>query len=201
MGSGQGSGTESSKTRTAILDAAEQLMMEQGYAAVSSRRVADRAGVNSAMVYYHFGTMDDLFIALFRRGADQSFERQARALSSAQPLWALWESIHDQSHTALTMEFIALANHRKAIRSEISKYSRRFRTMQLDAVSKLLEGYGIGPDICSPITMILMLSGISRFLLMEEAFDLFTGHEETIALVEKHLRDIEGERQSGPGAG
>jgi AcrR family transcriptional regulator len=191
----RGTTAESARTRAALLDAAEQIMMEEGYAAVSSRRVASRAGVNQGLVYYYFGTMDDLFIALFQRGADQSFHRQAEALSADQPLWRLWELIHDQPRNALTMEFVALANHRKAIKSEISSYSQRFRKMQVDAVCLIFKEYGVPPEVCTPTQLVLLMSSISRFLLMEEAFGIDTGHDEMIRLVEKYLRDIEGERR------
>ena len=83
-------GAEDSKTRLALLDAAQRLMLEQGYAAVTSRQVAARAGLKPQLVHYYFRTMDDLFLALFRRGAEQNLERQARALASPQPLRALW---------------------------------------------------------------------------------------------------------------
>jgi AcrR family transcriptional regulator len=188
-------GAEDSKTRAVLLDVTERLMLEEGYAAVSSRRVAKEAGLNAALVYYYFGTMDELFIALFRRGADRSLELQAQALASDQPLWALWELTHSLSNTALTMEFVALANHRKAIRAEIVCSSNRFRSMQVGAMSSVLEGYGVDPKSCPPVTAMLLMSGISRFLLMEEAFGIDTGHAETIALVERYLRRLEGERR------
>jgi AcrR family transcriptional regulator len=195
MASGRRVGAEDSKTRAVLLDVTEQLMLEEGYASVSSRRVAKEAGLNAALVYYYFGTMDELFIALFRRGAERSLERQALALASGQPLWALWELTHSLTNTALTMEFLALANHRKAIRSEIVSYSERFRSMQVEAMSTALEGYGIDPECWPPVTVMLLMSGISRFLLMEEAFAIDTGHAETIALIERYLCQLEGERR------
>ena len=64
-------GTETSKTRAALLDAAEKLMLEEGYAAVTSRHVAAKAGLKPQLVHYYFRTMEDLFLALFRRRAEQ----------------------------------------------------------------------------------------------------------------------------------
>ncbi|WP_329407065.1 TetR/AcrR family transcriptional regulator [Nocardia vinacea] len=189
------SDAEDSPTRSALLDAAEQIMREEGYAAVSTRRVAARAEANSALYHYYFGNMDNLFIELFRRGADRSYQRQLEALASPQPLWALWEAIHDQSHTALTMEFVALANHRKAIRTEIANSSRRFRAMQLDAVTKVLGDYGAAAETYTPGALVLLMSSVSRFLRMEEAFDVDTAHDEAIELIESFLRDVEGERR------
>ncbi len=192
------SAVDESRTRTALLDAAQELMLEEGYAAVSSRRVGAKAGMNPAMVHYYFGTMDGLFIALFRRGAERSFERLARALLSAQPLWGFWEATHDQGNSAMTMEFIALANHRKAIRSEIAGYSKRFRQTQLDVLSRVLVGYGVDPQVWPPVTIILMMAGISRFLLMEQEFEVDMGHVEMIAVIERHIRELEGDRVVDP---
>ncbi|MFE9325069.1 TetR/AcrR family transcriptional regulator [Nocardia sp. NPDC052278] len=198
MKPGRTADPENSATRAALLDAAEQIMLEEGYAAVTTRRLATRAGANSALVYYYFGNMDNLFIELFRRGAERSYQRQIEALASAQPLWALWESIHDQSQTALTMEFIALANHRKAIRTEIAESSKRFRKLQLDAVSKVMADYGFESDTYTPGAVVLLMSSISRFLRMEEAFDVDAGHRDATELIENLLRDLEGERRPTP---
>lgn len=191
-------GAEDSRTRIALLDAAEALMLEEGYAAVSSRRAAARAGLNAGLVYYYFGTMDGLFIAVFRRRAERTLARQAEALASEQPLWALWDLLRDRAGTALNLEFLALGNHRKAVRAEIGTFTRTFRRMQLGMLSSVLEGYGVDPKTWPPVSLILLMAGISRFLLVEEAYDLDIGHAETIALVERHLRELEGDRRPRP---
>ncbi len=189
-------GTETSKTRAVLVDAAERLMVEDGYAAVTSRRVAAMAGVKPALVHYYFRTMDDLFLALFRARAEQGLERQARALESAQPLWALWEYSRDPRGTALTMEFIAVANHRKAIRAEIARSAERFRVEQLHGFQTLLERYGIDPDEYPAIVCTVLLSSISRVLVIEhETLGMSSGHEETVAFVERFIRRLEGDRQ------
>ncbi|MFB4297576.1 TetR/AcrR family transcriptional regulator [Actinomadura sp. NTSP31] len=186
---------DDSATRTALLDATAELMLEEGYAAVTTRRLGAKAGLNNALVFYYFGTMDNLFTELFRRGAERSLERLKRALRSPQPLWAVWELTHDYSSNALTMEFIALANHRKAIRSEIAAYSRKFRMLQLETLSDVLEGYGVDPQRWPPVTLILFMAGISRFLHIEEGFDLDIGHAEAVAVIEREIRALEGDRR------
>ncbi len=189
-------GTETSKTRAMLVDAAERLMVEEGYAAVTSRRVAAMAGVKPALVHYYFRTMDDLFLALFRTRAGQGLERQARALESAQPLWALWDYSRDPRGTALTMEFIAVANHRKAIRAEIARSAERFRLEQLQGFERLLERYGVDPDEYPAIVCTVLLSSISRVLVIElETLGVTYGHEETVAFVERFIRGLEGDRR------
>jgi AcrR family transcriptional regulator len=189
-------GTETSKTRVALLDGAERLMFEEGYAAVSSRRVASIAGLKPQLVHYYFRTMDDLFLALFRRRAEQGLERQRHALQSPQPLWALWDLSRDPRGTALTMEFVALANHRKAIRAEIKSVSERFREEQLAGLEAVLARYGVAEQ-CPPLVFTVLLSSVSRFLVIEqESLGMATGHDETVAFVEDLLSRIEGERGS-----
>jgi AcrR family transcriptional regulator len=188
-------GTETSKTRTLLLDAAEQLMLKEGYAAVTSRRVAGEAGVNPALVHYYFRTMDDLFLAVYRRRAQQGFDRQEQALASRQPLWALWEFSRDPRGTALTMEFVALANHRPAIRAEITASAQRVRDRELRAFADVLTRYGAEAEHLPPVVVAMFMSSISRFLVIEEeALGLTTGHAETVAFVEDFLRRFEGAR-------
>jgi AcrR family transcriptional regulator len=193
-------GNESSKTRAALLDAAEKLMLEEGYAAVTSRRVAATAGLKPQLVYYYFRTMDDLFLALFQRRAEQGIERQAQALHSPQPLWALWDLSRDSRGTTLTMEFIALANHRKAIRAEIASVAERLRAEQVSGLESVLSGYGVSAVQCPPVVFTVLLSSISRFLVIEdEALGMSIGHQETVAFVEAALSRLEGERRAPPG--
>jgi AcrR family transcriptional regulator len=160
--------------------------------------VAAQAGVNAALVYYYFANMDELLIALFRRGADTSLEVQAKVLASPQPLWGLWDLTHHQTSTKLTLEFIALANHRKSIRAEIASYQKKFRGMQLDTMSTVLESYGLDPKRWPAGSIILTMWGVSQYLLIEQAFDIETAHAETIALIEELITALEGPRRSRP---
>jgi AcrR family transcriptional regulator len=187
---------DDSATRTALLDAAEALMLEEGYAAVSSRRIASRAGLPNA-IHYYFETMDELFIELFRRGAARSLARQDEVLTSSQPLWAFWDLLLDRSNGDLNAEFIALSNHRKAIRSEIAESSRTFRRGQLAALAGVVESSKSSSASRSPEAVVLLLSAVSRFLITENAFDLDIGHAEVVEFVEGCIQEIEGERLAG----
>jgi len=184
-------GSEDSATRAALLDAAQQLMLESGYAAVTSRRVAAAAGLKPQLVHYYFRTMDDLFLALFRRGADANLERQAEALASRTPLRALWTFSCEPAGTALTIEFAALANHRKAIRAEIAESAERFRVEQADVLSGVLERAGIDPDEVPHVVVLVLVTALSRILAMEDTLGIVTGHAETLALVERWLDEVE----------
>ena len=187
-------GAEDSATRAALLDAAQSLMVDEGYAAVSSRKVAARAGLKPQLVHYYFRTMDDLFVALVRRGADQSRERQAAALASDQPLWALWELNTDPTGRTVITEMAALANHRKDLRTEIAELARTLRTEQIDALVPVLDRYGIRETL-TPESFVVLANALGQVLVMEDALGLDIGHAALRAQVEDVLTRYEGPRR------
>jgi TetR/AcrR family transcriptional regulator len=187
-------GAESSKTRAILLDAAEMLMLEDGYAAVTSRRLAAKAGLKRQLVHYYFRTMDDLYLELWRRYVDKNIIRQARALASPQPIRAMWEYSSDLNDTSLGIEFMALARHRKAIRTELGRTGEWFRSMQSGALSQLLEDYGLKDTLESPETLALLITSVSRILVMESGLGIAGGHAQVRELVERWLTRLEGPR-------
>src|SRR6266536_2205454 len=58
------------ETKDKLLETAELLFAEQGYAATSLRQIIKKAGVNLAAVHYHFGSKEDLLDALVHRKAE-----------------------------------------------------------------------------------------------------------------------------------
>jgi AcrR family transcriptional regulator len=188
-------GAPDAKNRGLLLDAAEELMLEEGYAAVTSRRLASRAGLKPQLVHYYFRTMEDLFLEVFRRRAEEGLQVQAHALQSPQPLWALWRFGTDPAFTRISMEFMALANHRKEMRAEIAYYAERFREEQRQAVTAALQRYGVDSRQMPPAVWTVLMTSLSRILVLEQAIGMSGGHAETLELVESHLRRLEGEPQ------
>lgn len=192
-------GAPDAKNRGLLLDAAEQLMIEEGYAAVTSRRLAHKAGLKPQLVHYYFRTMEELFLEVFRRRAEEALEVHAKLLQSPQPLWALWRFGTDPAFTRISMEFMALANHRKEMRAEIAYYAERFREEERQAVTAALQRYGSkiqeGQQDIPPAVWTVLMSSLSRFLVLEQAVGISGGHAETMELVESFLRRLEGEPQ------
>jgi AcrR family transcriptional regulator len=171
-------------------------MLEEGYASVTSRRVGARAGISAPLIHYYFHSMDDLFVELFRRHADQALELQSRVLSGdRQPLWALWEWTYDQGTTVLNQEFLALANHRKDVRDEIVEYAEKAHRIRLDAITRAFEAQGLDTEIWPPLAISLLSETIAYGLASEKSYGIDTGHAELIAVIHRLLRNLEGERQ------
>jgi AcrR family transcriptional regulator len=177
-------------TREALIDATAQIIVNEGYAAATSRRVAAKAGVKPALVHYYFPSMDDLFVAVLRDKAETNLQRQRQAIAEAKPLHALWElsSAHDAQ---LFTEFLAMANHRKAIRSEISSYAMRFRDLEEGAMTLALKARGIDLETFPPVVMSMIMGSLAGMLLHEEGLGITRGHDEARAFIEQCLDRFE----------
>jgi AcrR family transcriptional regulator len=180
-------GAEDSRTRVQLLDAAEQLLLEDGYAAVTSRRVAAKAGLKPQLVHYYFRTMDDLFLEVFRRRAEAGFAQFEQALAAQPSLRTIWNSLSTGPGSKFTLEFVALANHRKAIRAEIASYAERFRTRQLAAIASILAARGPLPEGVTPEVVLVTLAGVAQLLTLEQMLGVSGGHEQALAFVEQYL--------------
>jgi AcrR family transcriptional regulator len=180
-------GAETSATRGVILEATEQLILEDGYGVVSTRKVAARAGLKPSLVHYYFPTTDDLLLAVSRRGADESDRLIEEALASDDPLRALWNFFIDTSRTAMALEFMALANHREALRAHMARHCEAMREREVRIFRKLIGNRLEGPDGLAPEALSVVLAGIGRAIVMEESLGVTAGHEEAIAFVGQWL--------------
>jgi AcrR family transcriptional regulator len=82
-------------TRTLILDAARRRLLADGYAGLSTRKVAEEAGVPLSQLHYHFGSKQGLILALFEEDNQRRLERQTRMYAEDVPLWQRYERACD----------------------------------------------------------------------------------------------------------
>lgn len=188
-----------SDTRTRILDATEEIMLEEGYAGVSSRKVAARAGLKSKLLHYYFATMDDLFIAAFQRREDRHVARFAGAAASGKPLHSLWELAVDAAASRLYLEFNALACHRPAVREFIARSNSRDRITTTSALESVFAQYGIDPERFPPKVVATAMAGMARVFATDRALGSAEGHRESLEFVRLLLGSLEGADSPEPG--
>jgi AcrR family transcriptional regulator len=82
-------------TATKILEAARRRLLADGYAAMSTRKVAEEAGVPLSQIHYHFGSKEELILSLLRKENDRLLGRQAEMFAMEIPLWERWEQACD----------------------------------------------------------------------------------------------------------
>ena len=193
MASARRVGAETWKTRDLLLDCVERLMLEAGYASVTYRAVAAKAGVTPGLVQYYFPALDDLFVATIRRRSEQNLGRLTEALQDEgdQPLRFLWDYSRDEATAALTTEFLALGNHRKSIRSEIAEVTEQVRRLQLKALRRKFGSEQVAIGDLSPEALLFLLTGIPKLIRLEEGVGVSMGHAATVKAFEEYLDSVE----------
>ncbi len=178
-------------TRKLILDETERLMVEEGYASVSSRRIAQGLGLNPTTIHYYYPATDDIFIALHERLMREQTSALEAVIAAENPLDAFWELQSNWAQTALGVEFVALSNHRKGLRSILAGVTDEARSAQGRALEALTASPALDPAILPPVALATILIAIARTLANEEQVGITRGHAEVrgfVAWALQHLR-------------
>jgi len=176
-------GPQDSATSNALLDATEQVMREEGYAAATSRRIAEVAGVKQQLVYYYFRTMDELLLATFKRRAERALERLKEQLAADKPIEMIWEDHPLRGDARLSFEFMALSNRHEGLREEVARFITLARRMQAEAVARELAQRGVDTGPLTPTAAVFLISCISLIMGKEAASGVTEGHDDVRALL------------------
>jgi len=101
-------------TRSTILDAAKDALVEAGYAALSTRAIAQRAGVPLSQIHYHFGTKQNLVLEVLEEENQRLLERQTQLYADDMPLWKQWEQACDFLEDDLTSGYVRVLHEMTA---------------------------------------------------------------------------------------
>ena len=183
-------GPAGSANWTAMLDGAEAILREEGYAALTSRRVAERIGVKQRLVYYYFHTMDDLIVATFHRLSTRELERLRQALSSDRPLHEIWNVCIHTTDVRMISEFMALANRIDALRTEVIRFIKESRAIQVQALTSTLERRSKQGPI-PPVGVALLATSLALALNREAQLGVDDGHAEIQALISGFFAEVE----------
>jgi AcrR family transcriptional regulator len=159
-------------------------MLRDGYAAVTSRRVETEAGLK---LHYHFGTLDDLLVAVVQRRGEETVARLSDALASPDPLRAWWRLASEPRGNRLMVEITAAANHRPALQAEVASFARTVRHMQINALESILDDYGIDRDDFPPALIAPAMQGLAFAMAYDQVEGFDTANEEAAAAMERLL--------------
>jgi AcrR family transcriptional regulator len=183
-------GAQSSATCNLLLDATERVMRNEGYAAATSRRIAEEADLKQQLVYYYFETMDDLLLATFTRRTTLALERIDQEMAAEQPIQTIWESWNNTVDAKLVFEFIALANHHDGVRDEVNRFMAIARQKHAVAIARQLKERNIDTGPFSAEALAFMLFSTALMLGREEAMGTTAAHADVRKLFDWGLDQV-----------
>jgi AcrR family transcriptional regulator len=180
-----------SSTRTLMLEATETILREEGYAALTSRRVADRLGAKQQLVFYYFRTMDELVVEAFRRLAKRELERLEAALAADRPVHELWDACIHKGDARLIAEFTALAHRNEDLRKEVVELIERLREVHVEAITRASREADGGLAGLPAVALSFLASSAALALIRESAIGVSMGHAEVVALIRQAVAALE----------
>jgi AcrR family transcriptional regulator len=183
-------GPPGSDTWHAMLDAAEDILREEGHAQLTSRRIAERIGVKQRLVYYYFRTMEALIVEMFRRSSGRDLQRLYAVSAAPKPLRQLWEICFHSHDARLISEYMALANRIPELRAEVIKFIEESRAVQIAAISAALTRHPGLSRIGAP-GLAVMATSIGLSLNREEQLGVRSGHAEIVDVLNAFLAALD----------
>jgi AcrR family transcriptional regulator len=135
------------ETKAALVAGAIAALGEVGFAGASAREIADRAGCNQALVFYHFGSVNELLLAALDDVSARRLAAYTEIVEQADSLTALIESARtifsedlDAGHVAVLVEMITGAQSTPGLGEQVAARFAPWREFAESAIRKGMQG-------------------------------------------------------------
>jgi AcrR family transcriptional regulator len=188
--------------RTALLDAAERLLIDEGHAGITTRKVAAEAGVNHGLVHYYFGSIEELLFQAMERYTERLLARQ-RALYAAEiPFVEKWRtamSFIDEDLAAgypkIWAELHAVAWNRPQFEQRIAQVHLQWREIFGAALAKARDELDFAGTPFTPDAFVALVATFNAGLLLERLVGLDNGHRELLDAMDAWLCSLAAGRK------
>lgn len=192
MPSNRGFDSQDSKSRMRLIEAAHDILAEEGYQAFSARRIADRAELKPQLVHYYFRSMEELVVAVFQRTTANYCRLHDEALTSRQPLRMVWTLNRNLPEAKRMTEFIALSKRFEGLRTVMRETGEEFRRMQIATIERLYDGRKTDPHYgITPHGLAVLMAAVARNFVLETEVDMLLGHDDLEAFIDRLLDHFE----------
>jgi AcrR family transcriptional regulator len=134
-------------TKDRLVEAATTVLKTHGYGGTSARTIAKEAGVNSALVFYHFGGVDQLLLAALDRSSAERMARHSATVAGVRTLEELTEAATrmyrddlDGGHITLFSELVAAAVAKPELREPVSQRAEPWLTFIEETLERVIGG-------------------------------------------------------------
>lgn len=187
------------ETVDAFLDAAERMLVTVGYAGITARRLAEEAGANHGLVYYYFGSMEQLLVQVLERFTNRLIIRQKALYDSDAPFLEKWRTAmeylvnHDYSsgYEKVWLELQALAWNRPELRERLAHVREQWREVLTEAFTKAMADYSIDTELFPVEAMVALVITFNFGIELERLGGITQGHLELLNMIDRWLVRLE----------
>src|SRR5262245_4121567 len=174
----------------ALLDAAERLLVDVGYAGITTRRLAEAAGVNHGLVHYYFGSNENLLVRALERFTERLIVRQRDMYATDVPFIEKWRTAmryligEDVTYEKIWLELQALAWDNETIRARLARVDAEWRASLTEAFEEPHRELGIRIPLDAVVSLVITFNiGI----MVDRLGGIETGHAELLDWIDGWL--------------
>jgi AcrR family transcriptional regulator len=181
-----------STAEEALLDAAERLLVEVGHAGITTRRLAEEAGVNHGLVHYYFGSNENLLARALERFTERLIARQRELYSSDLPFIEKWRTAmryltsDDVTYEKVWLELQALAWNEPELRDRLVRVNAEWRALLTEAFEQPHRELGIEMPLEALVSLVMTFT---QGIIVERLGRIETGHRELLDWIEEWVAD------------
>ena len=190
-----------SAAEEALLDAAERVLVDAGYAGVTTRRLAEEAGVNHGLVHYYFGSVENLLVRMLERFTERLIARQHEMYAADMPFQEKWRTAmrylmsEDVAYEKVWLELQALAWNRPELRERIDQVNAAWRAVLTEAFAEPREQYGIEMPLEALVSLVMTFN---EGVILERLAGIETGQQELLDWIDQWIERKESQWQRRP---
>ena len=174
------------ETEEAFLDAAERLLVEVGYAGITTRRLAQEANANHGLVHYYFGSMENLLVRVLERFTERLIARQRAMYAAEIPFIEKWRKAMryleaDREYQKVWCELQALAWNRPELRERVAHVDSEWRAVLTEAFAEPHERYSIEMPLDALVSLVITFN---EGVILERLSGIETGHAALLEWIE-----------------
>jgi AcrR family transcriptional regulator len=181
--------TARQSTEDTFLDAAERLLVEVGYAGITTRRVAEEAGANKGLVHYYFGSMEKLLVRVLERFTERLIVRQRTMYAADAPFIEKWRQAmryldEDREYQKVWYELQALVWSRPELRERVAHVDEEWRAVLAEAFEQARREHSIDMPLDA---LVALVATFNEGLILERLSGIETGHRALIDWIDAWL--------------
>ena len=175
---------------TALLDAAERLLVEVGHAGITTRRLAEEAGVNHGLVHYYFGSNENLLVRALERFTERLIARQRELYASDEPFVEKWRTAmrflvaEDVTYEKVWLELQALAWNDEGLRERLARVNAEWRAVLTEAFAEPHRELGLQIPLDALVSLVITFN---LGIMVERLGGIETGHAELLDWIDGWL--------------
>jgi AcrR family transcriptional regulator len=184
--------TARATAETALLDAAERLLLTVGHAGITTRRLAEEAGVNQGLVHYYFGANENLLVRALERFTERLIARQREMYEADLPFLDKWRTAmrylldEDGSYEKIWLELQALSWNRPDLRERLVRVNAEWRALLTEAFAQPHRELGIEVPLDALISLVMTFN---QGIMVERLGGVHTGHRELLEWIDTYLEE------------